>query len=1446
MSDYTTYPFLPQGDVSFQNGKVISYLPQPEENLDSVYATVVTSDQLHAQARCIGSIRPECESVRVALHVLLSIALSHRNNLLFPIGGFEHIARAHMVMRTFVPDPRQPEVFAILVQVVIGARNAAVTDHDPNVSSILPVADARVESDVNLLLGGGDTEAKGDEGDGDPFEVSRSFQAPLTSRSFGDHGKKRKKPKVVRQDASTKLLSIVDVSAFLRNRLTSGVRQRYDGFSNVDRLLPPEGVAGTSRASGQRWDLLSLPEELGSAAYLQNVMSLLIAAGYDSIVSNARAMSTEATMQPLTSEQKAMFDDCRDHGLLWFSDAAWSNMTAVRMALSLPVALRTLQRWVESRVSAIERFELAPWWHLSEYTSSDLRRVSSPSNCHVTVEAVQDEEPAGVSLRTFLFRPLPMKTGIHTVLSMAAVQLSILSHRTETDVLRLLTSATSIGLSGERSPWLPGVAKRYAELIEKYGSLSVGENIPEDDVLFFFMSRFSTTRSIPVEIEDLRAQGERESELLLGNDASVVTSRDRAAMQQMRMTDLELLVSSGTDSNLVGWASYAFFRLGSMPLYEPSRLGPQVDIDNELLNMRRVFAGRQFSDLTSPSTMWAKLGMAVRDATGLVRIWPETTLILPFGVASFLDAGERPHLEISGDPSSGKTAAILGAMHCLPPGLARSSVYRSDAAMRDPTSGPIKNVVNFAPEAGDQSTVDTRVRAVMLSSMSERNVRSETVRIDPATGLRSIATCVTRSSSSWVMGTNLPATDPAFVSRMMSLVMQPLGSPVHFFGEIEAISAMLHEAGEIKPAILRALHFFLRCVAAYCMLINAGVVEPPDSSPLNVAVLNHLLPRGMDGSHLRFYKQSLKLCRAMECMWVVFRFLTDPLSPLTVAFRDRLDLTSLAHARAMDMSHAAIPVFWASAMLRLRRHNVRPRVVEVLLATALSPRQSTHPRAVRDFKNELARTRADAISRDENPATLLRAVHLLHLQRMFPRPFATSSTDAEALDQPGGDPAASDTLAFFRWERVARQDDAPDAYAGSDPPGVSGVMRGEQEHETESAALAFAGFFPQQAHGEGAPPPRRQAQLTLDQLSVLRAEESAADLERLVELILTERNGRRGTATAAASRGRVSRGGGTKRGADARDAAVASGHTLLSPQSVATALQSLRIVFYSGGWASVDVNHLDCDDASHMQRQFNSMAADFSIPRGAYVTHGCMVPMGRSGAEAFPTLVVSACGARSLHETLNNHGGWEYAAVRGEVSRQLVASSVAGERAPTMPTETLTVGDQVQACVRAALQSPLAGVVDGRTWLRSARTIRSEADQPALALAELLTASLDDGANTHNPKQQDFAINLEDAALLLSGERIGNWEPGLVFRGDVVSYHEFEACSRLPSPLHDPSRSSSNLGSASPASAAVAPLSPAAGSPDPTASEHSKRRRRVPVLDDDATIMETMDRLYEM
>ncbi len=1436
MSGFVTYPFLAQGDVSFQDGTPISYLPQPEQTLDTVYATLITSEQLHPQARCIGSIRPECDSVRVALHMLLSIAMSHRNNLLFPIQGFEHIARAYIVMRTYVPNPHRPDVFAVLVQVVVGARNAVVVDHDPNVSSMLPTLNVREEGSDTNAPEESDSHAAGPSDD-DPFSITNALLlSAVRSGATGGGGAGRKKPKPSRQDASTKLLSVVDVPSFLRVRLTAGVRERYEHFANIDRLLPPVRGAAASSPGGQRWDLMSLPEEMGSISYLRSFLALLSAAGYDVIATDVRSLSTESTSRPLTRDQKAAFDDCRSTGRLWFSDAVWSNMTAVRMAISLPVALKTLHLWTAKHVQANRLSEFESWWQLRWYTTADLARVSSPLNCHVLVEPVQDEEPAGISLRTFLYRPLPMKAGIHSVFSMAAVQLSILSHRDEREVLRLFTSATAAGLSGDASPWLPGLVNLYSNLLERFGSLSTGKDVPAEDLLRFFMARFSTTRTIPVEIEDLKEQGARETVELLGSSHESIRDVDRAAVQQMLLADFEMLTASGADPNTVAWSSYCFFRLSCVPLLEPPRPGPSTDIHDELLNMRRVFAGRQFSDLTSPSAMWAKLGIAIREATGLVRVWPECTMLLLFAVASFLDEGERPHLEVSGDPSSGKTAIMLGVERCIPSGFVHSNVYRSDAALRNPDSRATKNVLHLAPEAGDQSTSDTRVRAVALSSMSERTVRSETIRIDPATGHRSIATCVTRSSSSWVMGTNLPATDSAFVSRMMSLVMSPLGLPVQFFGEIGACTSALREVEDVQSEILRALHFFMRCVAAYCMLINAGVVSAPEASVLNVAVLNKLLPRGLDGSHLRFYKQSLKICRAMECMWSVFVFLTEPLSPLTVAFHDRLDLSVLAHVRAVDTSHVSIPVYWASATSRLRRHNALPRVVDVLLATALSPRNSSQPAAVRLLNGELRDARHDAMVCDRDPSTELRRIHLSHLLAMFPRPWG-------APGSPGTVP-----VAFFRWETTARG-----ASGSASAAGAHSIERGHRDVEGENEALAFAGFSAflpvsdEQPEGKSSDNPSMQ-QRSLEQLSVLRADDALHATERLVELILSERNGRRTTSLAVAAAGNRTGKQGARRSAGAADVAVASGHSLLTVSSVAAALQTLRITFYTGGWASIDVSMMNCDEISRLHAQFDAMCAEFSVPLGAYITHGCMVPMGQAGAEALPTLVASSCGTRSLCDTLNDNKGRECAMVRTRVSRHLVSDSTVGRGTHVVHESDVTVDGLRKASLRCVLESPLVGAADRQLLGQSARALRLSVDSPGSILCDALGAVWTHGAGTVTARSDScdaVSENVEEMAVSLSEQGIGRWHKGLIFRGPSSTYHEFEACHRAGMNPNVPSRGSLfNRRHSSHETDSVSLSADESGSTEPDVSDRGKRRRTVPAAIADGGVIEKQDSIF--
>lgn len=1405
------YHCVPPGDITFQDGAPITRLPLDKGHCDRVYAVLLTSDQLMPQPHSLGAILPEHSDVKSALHLLLSIALSHRDNLAQPLPGYEKRPRAHLISRAFVPDPANPQRFAILFQVVIGAVNVPTCTRNPNVSARTAPVSSRAPPPVALPpLGGARPVGSDVFAASNPFaQLFSAFTVSPVAAGAADPAGEGAKPDAASGNAASQplkgmVIAIEDVPAYMALRLRASERKRYSECANAARLFHVGSFRSGEEPSPQQglqltnsWDLLHWPEVMGYTQYLHGLLQPLARAGWDRLVPERSSLSTEVMAMPLpASDLEELEGALREEQALWFSSAAWRTMSALRLALSLPVALRALSHWVAGLGAFPSPSVHQDWFRLRAYMGRGKEFHTSPLGCFVTVEAVQDSEHTGLSLDRALLRPLPLCRGLRDILGSAACQLALLNASRST-FLTVMDTATALQLSDRL--WLPGVRTRYVAEVRAHGSLEARSHRPADEagLLRFVLRNIDLMRSIPPEVGALKLRGVVDRARLLGGERTP-EPWEEAMLQRQVLRDFEMLMASGADRNVIAWATHCFFTLGCEPATTTSEQarGRAVDMASELENFRRVFAGRLFSDLTGPSDMLAKLGIAVRQLTGLVRLWPENLLVLLFVLSSFIDEGERPHLEISGLPASGKTVTLVSILQYLPEFFARQFVYRTMASQRDPSGSMWKNVAEIFPESGNRGEFDrSGDRAVVLSNMSEGRQVSSTIRIDPLTNRRSEETCVQLRSNSCIFATNLETKDEAFISRMMVMVMSALPVRAQFFGEMRAQNRSQHDP-ELHLTLQRAVSFFVRCVAGYCMLVNCGAVQAPTHA-LNEAVLNRLLPADTDASTVRSYLQLFKLCRTLECMHTVFRFLTDPHSPLTVLFNDRLDLQALCLARVYDVPHCSIPVYIASAAPRLRRSHLLPRIANLLLLSALLPKHSEHRAVLREFAAAVRQCRVRHSGSNSARDAALKALHLEFLPRLFP-PRAVAHSSILPSEKP----------VFFVWEAgLHRHAPAPadrptdnyvsaavatgaagevvhDGDAGRDGPllrpvGAVATDLGASQRDDEAVAAELLMMRDDALHDFAV-------------LTELDGDELARAKARFVQLLLAEARARRTTLLdgldvghAGASSRAAAGGGASKARRGGREfyerykipgQPDAASVPKWEDAEVNDALHRMRLRFYDHGFASVDVTCLDCDESSRLKRKLEELRTEFSMPTGGYVTHGHDVPFQCRGAEAFPLIKIESSGERSLETVLDVEGGQSQSRLRRSISASLLNGFDSNAESPE-PSFDLTV-EGLRARAHLTYVREAMGMLDDRTAATLSRVLRClDCDSLPDCLQELAYRAFPAGPD--DPRGDPRTVQALSGCFLLGG--VGNWGARHIFRGVPVPYHVFEARDRRPS-----------------------------------------------------------------
>ena len=789
------------------------------------------------------------------------------------------------------------------------------------------------------------------------------------------------------------------------------------------------------------------------------------------------------------------------------------------------------------------------------------------------------------------------------------------------------------------------------------------------------------------------------------------------------------------------------------------------------------------------------------------------------------------HLEVHGRPAAGKTVTVESSRFIFPPEFIMSSVYESKASMRDTDATRTKNVPRIHPEYGAMGEHESLSdRAVDLSRMSESWSMSKTIQITED-GKRVMQDSVQFHSWSRVVATNIPSSDEAMRSRTLRMMMQPLETSGKCFGE--AVAADEENKNLLSPVaecFRRALHFFTRCVAAFCVLVNAGVVDLPPNS-LNVAIINRLMPNTTDASNSRLYKQLYKLGRVFDIWMAVHQFLASPVSPLTLVHNDRLSLEALVDVRVLLRPQCTTGLFLASCTPFLGEDLVLRRVAEALLRSVFLPSQSHITNAKREYQR---RRRAIQAEEHDTRQRELKLRHLLleMLPRLFPAPPSASDAarPVEGVgvgSNSGGGAAAAvaaavaaSTRVYFTLDSLSTGGGGGGGGSGGGLADADGAPGARPLVDTLDDAFDAPAHGPTYSRAGAAAAARLPGQDVSRLPDFFRASAAAAaapaggrlellhddNYERTLQKLIGElRQRMQGDWLGLPSTGG---GGGGNSSASSRANAAsrranggvgesAADHALR--ESIRSVLTRLQVRLYTNGWVSLEVRGLDYDDNARVLRETEALVREYDVPKGTYVLYPLANPRGAPAAEAFQTLEVpGGDGRRDFAELLDLDRGRTTALQKLAVALRLAAG--AGGDVPHVPeVRPLRAADWRRDAERFLREASGVGLAHAQqaVLVRAARVVSPESREPRSSILDLVASGLRDARVPLATSQ-----NLEALATSLAAAQVGAWAPGMVYSGAPRSYHDVEADP------HD--RHAAAAAAEAEAAAAVAAAAPAA------------------------------------
>lgn len=1373
------FPAFPFSERSYTNGGPIPDLPLTA-GLDNVWALLITSDELMPDAQHFGALRRECLVAKCsALHALLSVAQSQRANRAEPFPGWEGRARAQMIVRSFVPDPQNnPRRFAVLLSVVVGAKWAVHNPAEPNLSRcdappakrVLPESDAKAPPAADA------------EDDGSMWDTLVAVQEPSVSDPMG------RLTSMLKTRVPSTVVAITDIASWVRDIYNPDRLHRFALCTNINQLLPESYVEAHQRrrtnhkgrmepeAKLRPWDLVHHVTRVGEVEYLRGVMAELalwpseVLAGEQS-TDAAQALIGEDHCRILRSACTARFG---------FTDVG--TLTEMRVALSLPNALHKLSVWLGGDAAPPTHRQ---WFNISNYANIDGGVHATPKHCTTVLLAAKADV---LSLRSFLLTELPSVMTAKGMLQRPDVQLALIRHPIEDDKIRVYTSALQLNLNDDGKLWLGRVREHLDAALASAGNLGLRATFATTESLMAFVSRhIYDSRRLATEVSAVCAQLDAETAELTIPGAAAGWENQR--MQAHRLASFNAFAASRVDSNIILGMVHAYFEGGPPPDGVP--MPYHVDFRDELVNYRNCFARRLYSDLTTGASFLANMGLASRVVTNLIEYGWHALFTMIVLACSWMDNGERVHIQHWGSAATGKTSIIQGSVKAMPPGAVLVLTYSSDAAMRDsdPTAG--KNVALAYPEwgsLGEHSGLQSRT--VDLSRMTEDVSYSRTVAID-ADGNRRIVTAPTHNRWSLAVATNLPVTDPAYKSRLLVCHVQPLGLPGSAFGEV--LAGDTHYRAELEPlrvAYTRAMHFFWRCVMGYCMMSNAGVVPRIEVNPLSIAIINRMLPDSTDASDIRTYKQLYTMASMVTTMLAVHQFLASPESPLTLIHGDRISLASLMDVRFVIRPMVQPALFVSSATPFLNDDPVMRAVVRVLLQTALAIESSSVVAWRRDTQRSY-----DKIERDEaNPITRKakqEQLHLENLSKLFPEPRCSQPRAAARADDTttsAEEPVSHPPNAVFftldklvhkmvlldRKEEAEEADpdsmDAVHAYfdqqGGFVPEGVR-MLPADEVSRFDSARGSTKPLPPKRTLvQQSINTPDAFGPVTAAPLQNLRGLDNDRAMRILVDELCKRVHGELAgpvTDVGAGTAARVNKVLSNTRRANGESA---DQHKLR--ERVRDVLGRLHIRCYQHGWAAVNARCLDIDTNARVQRSAAELMKKYDVEPGAYMLFDLMHVNGEQANEAMRVIpavrntTAEVLDPRAPFDALiDTHRGFSAAAHKVKVAQRAY-------RGGGVPLPVLDRPSMSQAVWKENMRQTIAraGIEHDTSTAAVVRKVLELVPRSS-TLVNVLGGNFSESA--------PVAENLERIAVAFSRAGVGLWQPGQICTGPQRPYHDVES-----------------------------------------------------------------------
>lgn len=1014
MSSLNTIPTFPYDVVTPDEYGRVDIALAPVVPAERAFFLLLTSREFQSGAHNFGSVTAGGRSVLNCLHMMASIAISHRNNVYTLTPAYEKLDASNVIFRTFMHGGR----FAIMMQVNIGADpNPIDTKRDTNLHYCAPLRNEVVEQ------GRGGAAGRGGRGGGRGGRGGRGGAAAATAPMLaaddefmnevvgiampgddfyggGDDlamaGAPQRRDAEARQRIAsgmcrTRAIRIYEPAVYVSAIFKKLGRRRLEESENGPLLVPKLQplVRGTdcdarlacvcvqmSDADFRTLLMLPLRSDLNEMAYLKSFLKRVAIFG-DYVVPNLGRNANRVQHATLTQEQYDAVSDAEDERF-----ALKQPYSFFRVATSLPNCLAQLRQWGES--VGVRPDVLTAYTESRSYIDAAGVNFSSPVGVPTYMMDVGD-----MAMETFLTMPLPLPMTYKGLLATGEMQIALCEFDNPRILMQVVRSVNNIDAGSLRRLLMQGTIDTLQRRLGGDGIDSVPVPgapepiLPASEILRVLLNAVMPDRYLHAHIFDLRDYMSKWRKNLLGQRSA---AWERTEFRQMALRALRDMHAAGVDEDVVSRATLDAMD-GNL---NPVASGKPIDMAAELANFRHVFGKSKWGDLNHGADYIAAMCEQLKNVTNMKVTWLDLFIVMLASSASASTRLGKLHVCLLGPAASGKSMIILWAQRLAWQNLTRSAVHISEASTREAHPTRNSRCTDFAEESGGIGNyVSPQARTNALSKLSEEKTTHRTIGMikDPPDPRRArfLVESSVYACSSEIIATNIPPSDEVSASRYSIRTMSTLSRPSQAFIESANVKEQASEfSGAEEECAVRAIRFFTLLMAAIFTLDSIGAAEIPQYN-VNIAIVNKITPPTTDASMVRRTVRLAKMTHVLSAWCGMFKFLLSPFSPLTLLYNDHLTLESLSRMPDFMSVSCAPGLFIASLSPLLNDDLFFRTIIHILVSVAFKPSNSLMHAAYTQYRAELTRLRQNPVFREA--AALERGerkLQLKYLRLLFP------------------------------------------------------------------------------------------------------------------------------------------------------------------------------------------------------------------------------------------------------------------------------------------------------------------------------------------------------------------------------------------------------------------------------------------------------------------------------